>query len=118
MRTAVTSLGPLAEHGVERRFPRYKTSQRVRAYLLGEDTFYNVVEGNCKEFARGGLGATLKEQLHTGQTVLLQLSLSLKVYATVRFSNGFYHGFEFVLLRDKDRVAIHNLCEAFERWAN
>jgi len=69
--------------------------------------------GRCRELSEGGIGAALAEQLPVGEVVTLELSPSLKVYGAVRYMHGFYHGFEFVLLRDRQREAIKSMCASF-----
>ena len=69
-----------------------------------------IVRGRCCEVGEGGAGVSLNDQLPVGEVVTLELSPALRVYAAVRYLRGFYHGFEFVMLRDRQREAIHQLC--------
>ena len=39
----------------------------------------------------------------------MELSPSLKVYAAVRYCRAFYHGFEFVLLKDRQKAELARL---------
>jgi hypothetical protein len=82
----------------------------VRAHIYGGETTFYTIGGRCRELSEGGAGAALHEQLPTGEVVALELSPSLRLYAAVRYLHGFYHGFEFVMLRDRQRQALHQLC--------
>jgi hypothetical protein len=56
----------------------------------------------------------MSEQLRYGEVIVLHLSHSLNVYAAVRYSRAFFHGFEFVLLKDRQKAEIARMCRQFE----
>jgi hypothetical protein len=95
-----------------RRYPRYALRGPIRADLYCSETSSMIVRGRCCEVGEGGAGVSLNDQLPVGEVVALELSPGLRVYAAVRYLRGFYHGFEFVMLRDRQREAIHQLCES------
>ena len=68
------------------------------------------IRGRWKTFGEGGLGAQMSEQLRSGEVIRFELSPSLKVYAAVRYCQSFYHGFEFVLLKDRQKAEIVRMC--------
>lgn len=96
----------------QRRYPRYRWDIPVRAHVYSTDTMTYPVRGRCCELGEGGAGASLCDQLPPGEVVSLELSPNLRVYAAVRYLRGYYHGFEFVMLRDRQRHAIQKLCAA------
>ncbi|HEV2112573.1 MAG TPA: PilZ domain-containing protein [Terriglobales bacterium] len=98
-----------------RRYPRFTLDRPLLAHLYCEESFALTYRGRCREFSEGGIGAALAEQLPVGEVVTLELSPTLKVYGAVRYLSGFYHGFEFVLLRDRQKEAIKAICASFER---
>ena len=97
----------------KRRYPRYALDRPLLAHLYCSDTSALTYRGRCRELSEGGIGAALGEQLSPGEVVTLEFAPNLKVYGTVRYLRGFYHGFEFVLLRDRQREAIKRLCDSF-----
>jgi hypothetical protein len=72
------------------------------------------IRGRWQTFSEGGAGAEMSEQLRDGEVLRLELSPSLKVWAAVRYCRAFQHGFEFVLLRDKQKADIKQLCRQLE----
>jgi hypothetical protein len=95
--------------GLKRRYPRYILDKPVIAYRMYEEM--NVgIRGRWKTFGEGGLGAQMSEQLRSGEVIKFELSPSLKVYAAVRYCQSFNHGFEFVLLKDRQKAEIVRLC--------
>jgi hypothetical protein len=99
----------------KRRYPRYTLDRPLLAHLYCDDSSALTYRGRCHELSEGGIGAALAEQLPIGEVVTLEFSPTLKVYGTVRYMHGFYHGFEFVLLRDRQREAIKSMVAAFAR---
>ena len=63
--------------------------------------------------AEEAMGAQMSEQLRSGEVLQMELSPSLKVYAAVRYCRAFYHGFEFVLLKDRQKAEIARLSREF-----
>ena len=97
----------------KRRYPRYTLDRPLLAHLYCTESSALTYRGRCRELSEGGIGAALAEQLSPGEVVTLEFSPTLKVYGAVRYLRGFYHGFEFVLLRDRQREAIKRLCDSF-----
>jgi hypothetical protein len=105
------------EHPNTRRYPRHKLDRPIRAAICGCEPFSNI-PGRCRELGEGGLGAFMSDQLYPGEIVSIELSPTLKVYAAVRFLRGFYHGFEFVFVRERDREKIKHFCSQFKPGQN
>jgi len=102
----------------KRRYPRYTLDRPLLAHLYCDDSSALTYRGRCRELSEGGIGAALAEQLPVGEVVTLEFTPTLKVYGAVRYMHGFYHGFEFVLLRDRQREAIKRLCDSFAARAH
>lgn len=102
--------GPSPRSWPQRRFPRYALDRPLLAHLYCEESSALTYRGRCRVLSEGGIGAALAEQLPVGEVVTLELSPTLKVYGAVRFLQGFYHGFEFVMLRDRQKEAIKTMC--------
>ena len=98
-----------------RRYQRYKTDAKVRVRVYLDEYLTTTMNGRCCELARGGLGAQLPDQLRVGDSVLIEMARAVSAYATVRFVNGFYHGFEFTLVRENARGYIDKVCEQHAR---
>jgi PilZ domain len=95
--------------GLKRRYPRYALDKPLVAYRVYEEM--NVgIRARWRTFGEGGLGAQMSEQLRSGEVIKFELSPSLKVYAAVRYCQSFYHGFEFVLLKDRQKAEIVRMC--------
>lgn len=102
----------LARKLPKRRYERYRHDLPIRAHVYASEATFFSIRGRCCELGEGGAGATLNDQLPPGEVVALELSPTLKIYAAVRYLRGFYHGFEFVMLRDRQREALHQMCAA------
>jgi len=87
---------------LKRRYPRYDVDKPLVAHRL-HDEMSVPIRGRWRQFGEGGAGAQMSEQLRFGEVIRMDLSPSLKVYAAVRYSQAFYHGFEFVLLKDREK---------------
>ena|SRR5437016_6199212 len=98
---------------LKRRYPRYAVDKPLTAHRV-YDTMIISIRGRWQTFGEGGAGAQMSEQLRDGEVIRLELSPSLKVWAAVRYCRAFYHGFEFVLLRDKQKADIKLLCRQLE----
>lgn len=96
-------------YGVTRRYQRYPVDRPLVALRTYDDTTISF-RGRWRSLGEGGAGAQMSEQLRTGEVIQLQLSPTLRVYAAVRYGSGFYHGFEFVLLRERQRDEIKRIC--------
>jgi len=100
--------------GPKRRYTRYLVNRPIVAQRVYDEMSVSI-RGRWQSFGEGGAGAQMAEQLRTGEVIRLELSPSLKVWAAVRYCHAFYHGFEFVLLRDKQRADIKLLCSELDR---
>jgi hypothetical protein len=89
----------------------------IRAAICGCEP-YSSIPGRCRELGEGGLGAYMSDQLYPGSIVTIELAPQLKVYAAVRFLHGFYHGFEFVFVREREREKIKHFCAQFKPGQN
>jgi hypothetical protein len=76
------------------------------------------IRGRWRQFGEGGVGAQMAEQLRFGEVIVLDLSHTLKVYAAVRYCRAFFHGFEFVLLKERQKAEIARMCRQFEESAS
>jgi hypothetical protein len=101
---------------VKRRYPRYALDKPIVAHRTYEDMMIPI-RGRWRQFGEGGAGADMSEQLRSGEVIQLDLSPSLKVYAAVRYCRAFYHGFEFVLLKDRQKAEIARMCRELEQTA-
>lgn len=103
-------------HELKRRYPRYAVDKPITAHRTYDDVSIPI-RGRWRQFGEGGAGAQMSEQLRFGEVILLELSPSLKVYGAVRYSRAFFHGFEFVLLKDRQKDEIVRMCRQFEESA-
>jgi hypothetical protein len=103
------------KHGTQRRYPRYPCDRPLTAYRAYDEVTTVGIRGRWQTLGEGGAGAQMSEQLRTGEVIRLELTHSLCVYAAVRYGSGFYHGFEFVLLRDRQKAEIKRLCAEMGR---
>lgn len=94
---------------LKRRYPRYSLDKAIVAQRVYEEMSVSI-RGRWQTFGEGGLGAQMSEQLRSGEVVRFELSPSLRVYAAVRYCRAFYHGFEFVLLKDRQKAEIERMC--------
>lgn len=74
--------------------------------------------GRISDLSENGMGATVSEELAQGEFVVLQFSVSrtslpLELRARVCHRRGYYCGFEFLILSDKQREGIKLACEGF-----
>lgn len=105
-------------HERKRRYPRYPLDKPLIAHRIYDEMTVSI-RGRCQMFGEGGAGAQMSEQLLCGEVISLELSPSLKVYAAVRYTRAFFHGFEFVLLKDRQKSELARLSrELAERSAS
>jgi len=104
---------PMRENPPQRRYCRYPVNLPVTAFVYWDETLSRPIPGRCHVLSRSGAGGTFADQIEIGEIILLQLTETLKVYATVRNLQGFKHGMEFVLLRQPQKEALRKLCERF-----
>ncbi|HKT24924.1 MAG TPA: PilZ domain-containing protein [Terriglobales bacterium] len=101
-------------YSLKRRYPRYTMDKPVVAYRAYEDMKIGI-RGQWQTFGEGGLGARMSEQLRSGEVIAFELSPTLRVYAAVRYCQAFHHGFEFVLLKDRQKAEIARMCRELGR---
>lgn len=104
-------------HALKRRYTRYLVNKPIVAYRV-YDEMSIAIRGRWRTFSEGGAGAQMSEQLRSGEVIRLELSPSLKVWAAVRYCQAFYHGFEFVLLKEKERADIKRLSRELDENSN
>jgi PilZ domain-containing protein len=97
-----------------RRFSRYRFDARIKVSVFreGQTTVY---WGRASELGLDGIGATLSGELQNGEVVSLEFPIPLAPYllklrAVVRYSDGLRCGFEFLVVTDEQRQAIHQFC--------
>lgn len=98
---------------LKRRYTRYDIDKPLTAHRL-YDEMSVPLRGRWRQFGEGGAGAQMSEQLRFGEVIRMDLSPSLKVYAAVRYSHAFYHGFEFVLLKEKQKAELARMSRELE----
>jgi hypothetical protein len=94
-----------------RRFLRCRTNLLLRIRNLHNRD----VEGSCLVLGEGGLGGVLPEAIPVGSVVELQLALPthpllLETWAVVRSQLQVNHGFEFLSLKDDERLSVRAFC--------
>jgi hypothetical protein len=98
-------------HLGRRRYPRYNTDKALQAQIYQLEHASNHVQGRMQQFGEGGLGALMTNQLTVGQVICVELAQDLHVYATVRYLRGYNHGFEFVMVTERQRSGIRKICQ-------
>jgi len=73
--------------------------------------------GRSRELGEDGIGATLSGPLSEGEVVSMEISVPIaphliKVRAVVRYCNGLYCGFEFLVLSSEQRQTLRRVCES------
>ena len=102
------------KHSIRRRYQRYPVDRPLICHRVYDDATISF-RGRWRSLGEGGAGAEMSEQLRTGEVIQLELSATLCVYAAVRYGRGFDHGFEFVLLRDRQKAEIKRICTELSR---
>jgi len=98
----------------QRRFSRYRFDARIQLSVF-RDGVTTKYWGRAGELSQDGIGATLSGELRTGEVVSLEFNLplepySIKLRAVVRYGDGLRHGFEFLVMSDKQRVVLRQVC--------
>jgi hypothetical protein len=98
-----------------RRYPRFSIDLRmkVRGFRNGE---FLTCWGRSTEIGEDGIGATITGDLEAGEIVSLEIPLPLSTYplrirAVIRYRYGQRYGFEFLIINDPQREALHRVCE-------
>jgi hypothetical protein len=104
------------QRGWHRRFPRHRSDFPVRAILLREDGYTEIL-GRCGDIGHGGLGAVLTEEISKDEVLSLEFLLPegdkpMTIRSIVRYRKGFMHGFEFLGLSPEQQSAIDAFCTA------
>lgn len=97
-----------------RRFPRHRFDSRIQASVFREGQT-TTCWGRASELGQDGMGATLSGELQIGEVVSLEFSIpvaphSMKVRAVVRYSKGLRCGFEFLVVPDKQKPILREVC--------
>jgi|SRR5581483_7948366 len=94
---------------VNRKLTRFDLDKRVRV-VLQEEGSHAVLHGRTYDISEGGMCAVISGKLKPGSVVLLEVcgleEGSLGLTAMVRHAKGFYYGFEFVHLDQKQSSAV------------
>ena len=103
----------MAQQSPTRTFPRFPFDSRVTV-----TTFRSGAKccfwGRAANISESGLAATVTSELNVGEPVTLQFFLgkdAVEVRASVRFKNGHFCGFEFLVLGEQVRAIIRKTCE-------
>jgi hypothetical protein len=73
----------------------------------------DLLRGLTVNIGEGGLGAALPRALAIDEKVIVTLEEpGLVLLASVRYHDGFLHGFEFQLIGDRQRSLLRELCAA------
>jgi c-di-GMP-binding flagellar brake protein YcgR len=94
-----------------RRYARALFSVPITLHRLREGSI-RTTRGITLDIAEGGLGALVQGDLHSGETVSIDLRLSdhpLSTVAIVRYSSDVRTGFEFLGLTAEERLQIANV---------
>ena len=94
---------------INRRLTRFLLDKRVRVTVQGEASGL-VLHGRTCDISEGGLCALISGKLNQGDKVFLEVAGleggSLDLTATVRHARGFYYGFEFTRMDDKQHASV------------
>lgn len=94
---------------INRKLTRFLLDKRVRVAVQG-DGDPMVLHGRTCDISEGGLCALISGKLNRGDVVLLEISGldegSLDLTAIVRHARGFYYGFEFTRMDDKQHASL------------
>jgi hypothetical protein len=97
-----------------RRFPRYRFDARVEVSVF-RDGVTVTLWGRTNELAQDGLGATLSGAVQAGEVMSLEFPIpaaphTMKVRGVVRYSDGLRCGVEFLVVTDKQRLTLRQVC--------
>jgi hypothetical protein len=102
------------QRGWKRRYERYRTDFLLKATVLREGGYEDLV-GRCGDIGRGGMGAVFTAECVKGEVISLEFRLpnAVEVHSVrsiVRYRRGFLHGIEFLGLTDPQRLALDEFC--------
>src|SRR5882672_10845046 len=102
------------QRGWKRRYERYRTDFLLKATVLREGGYEDLV-GRCGDIGRGGMGAVFTTECVKGEVISLEFRLPtaaevFSIRSIVRYRRGFLHGLEFLGLTDPQRQAIDEHC--------
>jgi len=91
--------------------PARRFQRRALAAPLGVLVRGRLVRGLTTNIGEGGLGAALPRAVDIGEKVILTLEKAgLVMLASVRYHDGFLHGFEFHLIGPQQHALLKQLC--------
>ena len=97
---------------VNRKLTRFDLDKRIRV-TLATDGKTTVFHGRTCDVSEGGMCALISGQLRVADRVSLEVTGledgTVSVNATVRHARGFYYGFEFANLTQKQSAALVKL---------
>ena len=89
-----------------RRFQRRQLAAPLAVLVRGR-----LVQGLTTNIGEGGLGAALPRAVAIGEKVIVSLEqVGLVLLASVRYHDGFLHGFEFHLIGPRQQTLLKELC--------
>jgi len=103
----------VAQNHKTRNFPRFPFDSRltITVYRAGDRLCF---WGRAANISESGLAATVSNELSLGETVTVQFSVggdNVEVRACVRYKQGHFCGFEFLVLDEEARGIIRRTCE-------
>lgn len=91
-----------------RRHPRRQFAAPLAVLVRGR-----LLRGLTTNIGEGGLGAALPRAVDIGEKVIVSLEqVGLVLLASVRYHDGFLHGFEFHLIGPRQQTLLKDLCGA------
>lgn len=89
-----------------RRYKRRELAAPLAVLVRGR-----LLHGLTTNIGEGGLGAALPRAVAIGEKVIVNLELlDLVLLASVRYHDGFLHGFEFHLIGPRQQTLLKELC--------
>jgi len=98
----------------QRRFSRCRFDVRIQVSVFREG-LTTTCWGRTSTLGEDGIGATVSGELQAGEVVSLEFHIPLsphvmKLRAVVRYSKGLSCGFEFLVVTDKQKLTLHQVC--------
>jgi hypothetical protein len=108
--------GTARAYARRRQFSRHHLDASIKASVFREGQT-STCWGRTAELGEDGIGATLSGELKVGEVVSLEFSLPLpprlmKLRAVVRYREGLRCGFEFLILTEKQKLILREVCSA------
>ncbi len=107
---------PARAYARQRQFSRHHLDASIKASVFREGHI-STCWGRTAELGQDGIGATLSGELQVGEVVSLEFSLPrptrlMKLRAVVRYREGLRCGFEFLILTEKQKLILREVCSA------